>query len=293
MFDYKRIIKSRELRLRLINALGFIPDKPYLKLVYFIKNGKRLNLSHPVGFNEKLNWMKINDKHPEYTELVDKYAVRAFVKDRIGDKYLIPLYGVWNSFDEIDFESLPNQFVLKCTHDSGSVKIIRDKSKINISNLRAFFTSRLRINPFNLGREYPYKHVHPRIIAEQLMGGESIPKDYKFFCFNGVPTIMYVASDRDKDCKFTFFDMDFKRIEEIDYYIHPSSDEMIEKPQTFEKMKTIAKDLSMGMPFVRMDFYEVDGQLYFGEYTFFTGGGFYLFKPDSYEQYLGSLINVI
>ncbi len=293
MIDYKRIVKNREWRVKISNFLSFIPDRPYLKFVYFLKTGKCLNLDNPEGFNEKLNWLKINDRHPEYSKLVDKYEVRSVIRDKIGEGYMFPLYGVWNSYEEIDFDSLPKQFVLKCNHDSGSVKIIKDKEMINHKELKKFFSDRLRVNPYNLGREYPYRSVKPKIIAEKLMGnGKIAPCDYKFFCFSGKPTIMYIASERETDCKFTFFDMNFKRIEEIEFYTHPSSSEIFAKPTTFEKMKEIAEKLSEGMPFVRIDFFEVDGKVFFGEYTFFSCGGFYLFKPESIEKKLGDLIKL-
>lgn len=293
MIDYKKIITNRELRLKLIRLLSFIPDRPYLKLVYRIKTGKKLHLDNPVGFNEKLNWLKVNRRRDEYTKLVDKYEVRTLIAKECGEEYLFPLLGVWDRFEDIDFDLLPPQFVLKCTHDSGSVKIIRDKSAIDLKELSLFFRDRLKLNSFVLGREYPYKNVYPRIIAEKLMGGgKEIPYDYKFFCFNGEPKLMYIASDRESDCKFTFFDMDFNRINDIDFYIHPSSSEKFTKPASFDKMKEMAATLSKGIPFVRMDFYEIDGKPYFGEFTFFTGGGFYLFTPEKYENYLGSLIQL-
>ena len=152
MIDYKQIIKNRELRLQLIKLLSFIPDKPYLKLVYWIKTGKKLNLKKPVGFNEKLNWLKVNKIHPEYTELVDKIAVRKYISEKIGEDALFPLLGSWDTFEDIDFDSLPDKFVLKCNHDSGSVKIIDDKNSIDKKDLSAFFNRRLKLNAFCLGR---------------------------------------------------------------------------------------------------------------------------------------------
>lgn len=292
MIDYKKVVTNRELRVKFSNFLRFIPDKPYLRFVYYLKTGKRLNLKRPVGFNEKLNWLKLNDQHPEYTKLVDKFEVREVIKEKLGDDYMFPLLGVWDSYDQIDFSKLPNQFVLKCTHDSGSVKIIKDKDKINNQDFFEFFTSRLRINSFTLGREYPYKNVKPRIIAEELMVAEGGINDYKFFCFDGKPTIMFVATERASgDTKFDFYDMDFKHLDIVN--IHPQSKVGgIMKPDCFEEMKMVAEKCSQGMKFVRIDLYEIDGKVYFGEYTFFHGGGFWLFEPEHWEKDLGDLIKI-
>ena len=290
MFDYRKIVKNQELRLKLEYLLRFIPTKPYLKLVYRVKTGKKLNLKNPVGFNEKEQWLKLNDIHPEYTKLVDKYEVREFVHERIGDNHLFPLLGVWDRFEDICFNNLPKEFVLKCTHDSGSVKIIRDKAVIEKETLQKFFRGRQKINPYAFGREYPYKRVKPRIIAEQFMSTPDgkAPNDYKFFCFDGEPYIMFVATERETDTKFDFFDMDFNHLPI--YNIHPNSDKTIKKPTCFEEMVDISRKLSSGMKFVRIDLYEIDGQVYFGEYTFFHGGGFWLFDPPEWERRLGDMI---
>ena len=290
--DYKKIIKDRELRLRLIRLLSFVPSKPYLKLVYRIKTGKKLNLNNPKGFNEKLNWLKLNDIHEEYTELVDKVRVRKYIEDKIGGEFLFPLLGTWSSFDEINFEALPKQFVLKCNHDSGSVKVIRDKSKIDKTELKKFFNGRLKINPYCIGREYPYKKVKACILAEKLMVSEKGGgiNDYKFFCFNGRPEIMFVATDRETDVKFDFFDMNFNHLDIVN--IHENAKRKVEKPAAFDQMVAIAEKLSQGIPCVRIDLYDIDGKVYFGEFTFFHGGGFYLFKPDEWEMKLGDMIDI-
>lgn len=292
MIDYKNIIKSRELRLRIIDKLKFIPDKPYLKMVYRIKTGKRLNLKNPVGFNEKLNWLKLNNIHPEYTSLVDKLTVREHIANELGADYLFPLLGHWETFSDIDFDTLPDKFVLKCNHDSGSVKIIEDKYSINKEELEQFFTARLKMNPYVLGREYPYRDVKPCIIAEKFMettDGKGI-NDYKFFCFNGEPKIMFIATDRATDVKFDFFDMEFNHLNIQN--IHDNADFPPKKPRCFDEMKRLAQKLSKDMAFVRIDFYEIDGKIYFGEYTFFHGGGFYLFNPEKWEKELGDWLTL-
>lgn len=292
MLDYKKIFKNREFRLKLINCLRFIPDKPYLKMVYRIKTGKKLNLKNPVTFCDKLNWLKLHEIHPEYTALVDKIAVNEYIRKKLGDDYVFPILGKWNHYDEIDFSKLPNSFVLKCNHDSGSVKIVRNKSKIDHKAFKDFFESRLKQNPFVLGREYPYKNVPPQIYAEQFMTpeGKNDIEDYKFFCFNGEPLILFVATERTSDCKFDFFDMNFRHLSITN--IHPQSDKPISKPSQFEKMKEIAKILSAGMKFVRIDLYQIDDKVYFGEYTFFHAGGFWPMFPEKWEKKLGDMIKL-
>ena len=289
--NYKALFKNREGRLAIIRRLSFIPDKLYLKIVYRIKTGRRLNLKHPVGFNEKENWLKVNDIHPEYTDYVDKVKVRGIVEKLIGPDYFFPLLGTWKHFNEIDFDKLPNEFVLKCNHDSGSVKVISDKSKMNKQELEKFFEDRLALNSFCLGREYPYKDVEPCILAEKLMKSESGINDYKFFCFDGKPELMFVATERASgNTKFDWFDMDFNHLDIVN--IHPQSGQPIARPRCFDEMKEIASKCSQGMRFVRIDLYEIDGKVYFGEYTFFHGGGFWLFKPDHWEKDLGDLIEI-
>lgn len=290
--DYKKVFKDRERRLKLIYLLSFLPDRLYLKLVFRIKTGKKLNLKNPTGFNEKENWLKLHQKQEEYTRLVDKLAVREHIEACLGDGYLFPLLGHWDNFDEIDFSKLPERFVLKCNHDSGSVMVVDDKSKIDRNALKKFFQNRLRMNAFSFGREYPYKDVKPCIMCEQFMeskDGQGI-NDYKFFCFDGEPKLMFVATDRAVDVKFDFFDMDFKHLDI--YNIHPNADKEIQKPSGFEEMKEICRKLTKGMKFVRLDLYEIDGKIYFGEYTFFHGGGFHLFEPEEWEQRLGSWLRL-
>lgn len=292
MIDYQKIVRNRELRLKIGALLRFIPDRPYLKMYYYLKTGKRLNLDNPVGFNEKQNWLKLYDKHPEYSDYVDKVKVRDVVEKILGPGYFFPLLGTWKHFRDINFDELPNEFVLKCNHDSGSVKIIKDKSKINKKELETFFENRLSFDFSIFSRSYPYKNVEPCILAEELMKSEGGINDYKFFCFDGKPTIMFVATDRASgDTRFDFYDMDFNHLDIVN--IHPQSTKGgIKKPLCFDEMKEIAAKCSQGMKFVRVDLYEIDGKIYFGEYTFFHGGAMWLFKPDHWEKDLGDLLKI-
>ena len=294
MFNLKKIL-GKKLRGKLMDGLFFLPDKLYLQLFFFATTGKFINFKSPKGYNEKLQWLKVNNRHPEYSRLVDKLAVRDHIRDTLGEEYLFPLLGTYKTFDEIDFSSLPNQFVMKCNHDSGSTKIIRDKSALmekEIKKLRKHFTNRLKHDFFYAGREYPYKGIKPYIMIEKLMvdTGKSDITDYKFFCFDGVPKVVLIATDRQTDCRFDYFDMVFNHLDIIDHC--PQSEKPIEKPLCFDKMKELAAELSQGIKTVRMDFYEINGQIYFGEYTFFSGGGFDLYIQPEWEKQMGDWINL-
>lgn len=297
MINLKKLI-PRNFRVNMMYALKFLPDPVYIKLFYFSVSGKHLNLKNPKGFNEKQNWLKLHDRHGEYSDLVDKYAVRQHIDEVMGEGHMFPLLAKWESADEMDFSDLPGGFVLKCNHDSGSTKLIRNKEELTadeIENLKKYYKKRLRKNAFYAGREYPYKGIKKRyILAEALMTDEANPEgsieDYKFFCFDGVPKVMFIATDRYTDCRFDFFDMDFNHLDIEN--LHPNADKPISKPEMFEEMKEIAAKLSAGMKFVRIDLYQINGKIYFGEYTFFHGGAFAPFKPDSWEQKLGDWIKL-
>lgn len=296
MIDLRDIF-SRDFRSKLMYALSFLPDKMYLQLFYFATTRKFIDFKNPKGFNEKLQWLKVNDRRPEYSQLVDKLAVRDHISKILGEEYLFPLLGKWESFDDIDFDALPEQFVMKCNHDSGSTKVIKNKSSLTaeeINEMKEFYSKRLKQDFYYAGREYPYKGIKPYIIAEQLMIDETAPEksieDYKFFCFGGEPKVMFVATDRTTDCRFDFFDMDFNHLDLVN--IHPNADKPIPKPEKFDEMKELAAKLSQGMRHVRIDLYELNGKIYFGEYTFFHGGGFQLCHPEKWERQLGDWIDI-
>lgn len=272
--------------------LKFLPDRVFLRLVYRGLMSKKLDLNNPTTYNEKLQWLKLNDFHDFYTDIVDKYEVRKFVESKIGDKYLTKLFGVWSNFDEIDISKLPNSFVLKCTHDSGGVLVCKDKGSINLIDARKKFNKAIKKNFFDIGRELPYKKITPRIICEELLtnndGSEIM--DFKFFCFHGVPKFMYIASDRSFDTKFDFFDLSFKKFDLKQYY--PNSNKPFKKPDNFDEMIDIARKLSVGFPHVRIDLYNVNNKIYFGEITFYHLSGFKRFKPDNFDYAFGEYINL-
>jgi hypothetical protein len=277
-----------------VGALNWMPDSWYLKLNYFLIIGKRLNLKNPKTFNEKLQWLKLNDRKPNYTMQVDKYAVRKYIEDTIGSQYLMPLLGVWDRFEDIDFEKLPNQFVLKCTHDSGSVYICKDKNNIDKNMLKKKYENHMKRNMFWHAREWPYKIVKPKIMCEKYMVDDSgiELKDYKFMCFNGQVKCSFVCLNRNSKngLNVDFYDMDWKPMP-FERHYH-NSGTVIPKPMNFNKMVEFAEKLSKDIPFVRVDFYETNGQLYFGELTFYPGAGFEEFTPESYDCLLGSWIKL-
>ncbi len=297
MKTIKSLIKSRETRNFIMHSLRFVPTPIYISLYYWATTGKRLDLKNPTYFNEKLQWLKINEDYSKYSDYADKIKVRKIINEKLGEGYMFPMIDKWKSFDDIDFDALPEEFVLKCNHDSGSVKLIRHKSELtkrDIDSLRKFYKSRLKLDFYEVGREPSYKNIDRYIFAEEFIkdpsDNEGGIKDYKFFCFNGKPEIMFIATDRVKDVKFDFFDMDFNHLDITN--IHPQSGNVIEKPEKFEEMKEMAKKLSAGIKFVRIDLFEVGGKIYFGEYTFFHGGGFNRFYPVEWETRLGNLIDI-
>lgn len=273
--------------------LRFLPDELYIQIYYFAHFKRFANLRKPQTYNEKLNWLKLHDRNPLYMTLVDKCEVKEYVAEIIGDEHIIPTLGVWDSFDEIDFDALPEQFVLKCTHDSEGLVIVKDKAKLDKAAAKAKIEAALKQNFYYIGREWPYKNVKPRIIAEQYMedhvDGEL--RDYKFFCFNGEPKAMFVASDRASDhVKFDYFDMQFHHLDIKQKYPHAAKP--LRKPKTFEKMIELSKVLSKNYPHVRVDFYEVDGCLYFGELTFYHFSGFMPFEPNEWDYTFGEWLKL-
>ena len=271
----------------------WMPDSMYLKIQFRLALHRKLDLENPKSYNEKIQWLKLHDRKPEYTMMVDKYAVRKYIAETIGEQYSISLVGgPWNSFDEIDFDKLPDQFVLKCNHDSGGLVICKDKSKLDRDAARKKIKKSMRRNFYWANREWPYKNVKPCIIAEKYMVDDSgyELKDYKFFCFDGEPKAMFIATDRNVDTKFDFFDMEFNHLPFTNG--HPCADITPEKPKTFEEMKRLARILSKGIKQVRVDFYEINGQVYFGELTFSHWSGMVPFEPIEWDYIFGEWINL-
>lgn len=286
-------MSSNKLLKKVKYAMRFIPDSIYIQIYYFAHFKKFCDLKNPSTYNEKLNWLKLHDHNPVYPTLVDKYEAKEYVARIIGNEYIIPTLGVWDTFDDIDFEKLPNQFVLKCTHDSEGLVIVKDKKKLDKNAAKEKIEAALKQNFYYIGREWPYKDVKPRIIAEQYMedhvDGEL--RDYKFFCFDGEPKAMFIASDRASDhVKFDYYDLKFNHLDIKQKY--PHAKEALRKPVTFEKMIEFSKILSKGFPHVRVDFYEVDGHLYFGELTFYHFSGFMPFEPDRWDKVFGDWLKL-
>ena len=266
-------------------------DELYLKIVYWLSVGKKLNLKEPKTFNEKLQWLKLYNRKPEYTVMVDKVKAKDYVAKIIGEEHIIPTLGVWDDPDEIDFDKLPNQFVLKCNHNSGmGMCICRDKSKLDIKKVKRELRKGLRQDYYMTNREWPYKNVPRKIMAEKFMQDQDKDdlNDYKFFCMDGKPEVLFISSDRAKKVCFDYFDMDFHHLPLQQG--GPNFQGEIERPKHLEEMKLLAAKLSKDIPHVRIDFYDMAGQVYFGELTFFDSSGMAKFTPEEWDERLGKLI---
>ena len=289
--EMKRIFDGLDRR----HFFDFVPDKIYLKLRFYVIMGKRLNLKNPKTYSEKLQWLKLYDRKPEYTKMVDKYEAKKFVADIIGEECTVPTYGVWDKFEDINFDDLPDKFVLKCTHDSGGLVICRDKSKLDIAKAKQKIERSLKKDYFITRREWPYKNVKPRIIAEKYLEDEYSKElsDYKFYCFNGEPKMLYVSRglENHETARISFVTMDWKQapLKRNDY---ESFEELPPKPQSFDLMVEYSRRLSKDIPFLRVDFYDVNGKLYFGELTFFPGAGFTALDPEEWDYTFGSWITL-
>ena len=271
-------------------------DKVSLKIQYRIRMGRRLDLRNPKRYTEKQQWLKLYDRKPEYTVMVDKIAAKDYVAKKIGDQYIIPTLGSWHHFDEIDFDLLPERFVLKTNHGGGGNTVVfcKNKSKFNKDRAKMILEKSLKQNIYLNFREWPYKNVKPMIFAEQMMenGGTMGLMDYKFYCFNGVPRVLLIASNRFTTHNFNYFDMDFHPLPISSVDGKPIDVDLITRPQSFEEMKSVAKLLSHNIPHLRVDLYEVDGKVFFGELTFFDSSGFDNLNSDSVDLEWGSWITL-
>lgn len=271
-----------------------VDDREYLERMYHGLLGKRLDLEHPQTFNEKLQWMKLYDRNDLYTAIVDKCEAKDFVANIIGKEYIIPNYGVWETAEAIDFQALPEQFVLKTTHDSGGVVICKDKKTLDINAAKAKLTKSLKHDYYSKFREWPYKNIHPRIIAEQYLAeADAGVADYKFHCFHGEPKVVLVCTDRfaSDGLKEDFFDMDWNHLP-IRRPQHGNAAVAPKRPSQLEQMISIAKRLSAGFPFLRVDLYEVGNKVYFGELTLFPASGLRAFIPSKWDEIMGSWIQL-
>ena len=274
----------------------FWPDKLFLKAQFRMAVGKKLNLKNPQTFSEKLQWLKLYDRRPEYTTMVDKYAVKEYVANIIGSEYVIPTLGVWERVEDIEWDSLPNQFVLKCTHDSGGLVICRNKTELDIQNAKRILNNSLKRDYYMGNREWPYKNVPRRIIAEQFIEPRpdinDLP-DYKFFCFDGEVKALFIATDRQRegeDVKFDFFDADFNHLPFKQG--HENAELTPSKPANFELMKRVAGQLSKGCPQVRVDLYDVGNKVLFGELTLYHFSGMVPFRPEEWDRWLGDMLTL-
>lgn len=274
-------------------TLRILPDKAYIKLQYWYVTRRKLNLKNPTRYNEKLQWLKLYDRKPEYSVYVDKYRVKKYIADTIGSRYVIPTLGIWDSADEIDLNELPEQFVLKCNHDSKSVCICKDKKTFDFDAAKKKLNTKLRLNQFAYGREWPYKNVEPLILAEKYMEDESGGlQDYKVLCFNGQPKLIQLHRGRfTEEYTQDFYDVNWNRQD-----FNQKGEKMAElpapQPEFLKEMLELSARLSKGIPHIRVDWYYAEHQLYFGELTFFDAAGYDEFVPDEYNGILGSWIEL-
>lgn len=290
------IKKPKTLGLAILSHFGtWLPDSLYLKIMFRLKMGYKLNLKNPQTFNEKLQWLKLYNRKPEYTLMVDKSEAKTIAENILGKGSVIPTLGVWNKFEDIDFNSLPDRFVLKTTNGGGGCGVIicRDKSKLNLVSAAEQLKSSLKASIYRNLKEWPYKNVKPRILAEKFMVDESGElRDYKFYCFNGEPKVFLVASERFSRHRtyFDYFDMEGNHLPFTQGGMNNPVTPAL--PSTFEEMKQVAKKLSHGLPHVRIDLYSVDEKVYFGEFTFFDSSGFEKFTPREWDNVFGNWLKL-
>lgn len=283
----------KRLYILFVDLCSIMPDEIYLKMIYRIRTGKKLDLKNPKSFNEKIQWLKLHSDNSKKTAMVDKYLVRKYISDKIGEEYLIPLLGVYNRAEEIDVDQLPNEFVIKCTHDSGSVVLYRGGGIT--SELKKRLNRALKRRYYLASREYYYKGVKPRIVIEKMMRNEdgSGLIDYKFYCFHGEPKFLYVSSELHDHARahISFYNMDWSKaaFQRKDY---EQFDKPPRIPKNYDRMVEIAKILSKDLPFVRVDLYEISGKIYFSELTFSPCGGMMPFEPKEYDEIVGRYIRL-
>ena len=285
---------NKLLRKFFLQLLNVLPDKVFIQIQYLYHFHRLPNLQNPQTFNEKLQWLKLYDRRPEYTMMVDKCLVKEYVAKIIGEEYIIPTIGVWNSVDDIDWDSLPNQFVLKWNHDSGSIIIFKDKRNLDIETAKHQLRPGAKRSGYWYGREWPYKNVKPCIIAEKYMVDESGTelKDYKFFCFAGKVKCKKVDFGRFKEHHANYYDTEMNLLPFGEANLPPVYNHIIEKPTNFEKMVELAMKLSNGIPFIRVDFYNINGKIFFGELTLYPASGMGQLTSKDWDKKLGDWIKL-
>lgn len=298
---FKKFIRVIKEPYRIINHIAYkgfldrLSDEKYIKLMFKNKLGYCPNFEQPATYNEKIQWLKLNDRKEDYINIVDKFEVREYIKNLIGDQYLVPLIGVWESVEEIPFDELPNQFVLKGTHNSGGVIVCLDKKQLDLEDTKKKLAKILKRNYYYQGREWPYKHIKPRIICEKYMGNENgrLPEDYKIICFNGEPQNIMVCTGRETgNVRYYFFDFDWNFLPYNRVDVNTPKDFTLPKPKNIDEMKHLAKILSKPYDLSRIDFYEIDGKIYFGEITLYPASGIDIDITKEIDELWGKQINL-
>ena len=253
---------------------------------------RKLDLKNPKRFSEKVQWLKLYDRRDEYTQMVDKYEAKNYIAEKLGEEYIIPTLGIWNSFDEIDFDKLPNKFVLKSTHDSGGVVICKDKNTFDIEHAKNILNRSLKRNYYYVGREWPYKNVKPRIIAEEFVEDMDELVEYKIFCFNGKAKVVLVCKGKAHSNERTndYCDLELNRLPFT--VLFPNSKGELNKPEELTKMIELSEKISKDIPLLRNDFYLSNGKIYFGELTFYHNSGTQKFSPEEWDYKLGEMLEL-
>ena len=288
----KNLVFDKDFRFVYLGRKEFynnMPDEKYLKKKYKCQLHKDLDLENPLLFNEKLQWLKLYNRKPEFVQMVDKNTVKDYVAERIGEDHIIPTLGIYDKFEDIDFDKLPEKFVIKCTHDSASTFVCSDRRTFDFKKTKKRINKCLKRHYYMLGREWPYKYVEPKIIIEKFMVDESGTelKDYKFFCFNGKVKCFSVDFNRFTDHRANYYSPDFELLDIGKKLCPPDPTQKLNKPEHLEEMITIAEKLSSGHPFLRVDLYNINGHIYFGELTFYPASGFSPFLSDEQDRMLG------
>ncbi len=292
-----KLVKNPNYRIRVFDKFGLydhMPDEEYLKKMFLAWVGYPLNLDNPRTFNEKMQWLKIHDRKDIYSTMVDKCLAKDYVSKKIGNDVIIPSLCIWDDVKDVDFDKLPNQFVIKCNHNSGlGMCICTDKTKANKQQIKINLSKGLRQDYYLKGREWPYKNIRRRILAEKYMVDESKKelKDYKVFCFNGKPEFIQVDFGRFSVHERKVYSTKWECLGFSSLY-PPNTSREIDRPTCLRRMLEISEELSKGIPFIRVDMYVIDNRVYFGEMTLYHGSGFEPFYPDGWDLKLGDLLDL-